>query len=84
MLKCISQDYEALKPRLAKLIEAHEADVKVASGLELRVARLVEEHVTHVDALSELFVAWDETVLGAESAAGRLEKEAAGRERLGL
>ncbi|EKM76228.1 hypothetical protein AGABI1DRAFT_115974 [Agaricus bisporus var. burnettii JB137-S8] len=77
-------DYEALKARLAKLIEEHEADVKLAGELEERVARVVEEHVTWVDALSELFVAWDDTVNSAAGRASRLERAAAGRERRGL
>jgi hypothetical protein len=84
MLNRAGTDYEALRPRLATLIEAHAADVKAADELERRVARLVEEHGREVDALSELFVAWDETVRGAEGAASRLETAAAGRERRGL
>jgi len=37
-----------------------------------------------VDALSELFVAWDNTLLEVASRTNRLEKEAWERQRLGL
>jgi hypothetical protein len=37
-----------------------------------------------VDALSELFVDWDETVTSAESAIKRLERQKEERQRLGL
>ncbi|KAF5362280.1 hypothetical protein D9756_002387 [Leucocoprinus leucothites] len=77
-------DYEALKPRLQKLIKEHEEDARLASDLERRVAKLVERHVNHVDTLSELFVAWDDTLLEAESRANKLEKDARERQRLGL
>ncbi|KAF9447727.1 hypothetical protein P691DRAFT_801916 [Macrolepiota fuliginosa MF-IS2] len=77
-------DYEALKPRLTKLKKEHEEDLRLAAELEKRVAKLVERHVTHVDALSELFVAWDDTLLEAESRTNKLEKDARERHRLGL
>ncbi|KXN84237.1 hypothetical protein AN958_12810 [Leucoagaricus sp. SymC.cos] len=77
-------EYEALRPRLMKLIKEHEEDAKLANELEKRVAKLVERHVTHVDALSELFVAWDDTLLEAESRTNKLEKDAQERQRLGL
>jgi hypothetical protein len=37
-----------------------------------------------VDALSELFVEWDDTLTGAEDNVVRLEREHAERQRLGL
>ena len=40
--------------------------------------------ILQVDALSELFVAWDNTLLEMASRTNRLEKEAWERQRLGL
>ncbi|KAJ7623189.1 hypothetical protein FB45DRAFT_752387 [Roridomyces roridus] len=77
-------DYEALQPRLDALLKAHGEDVERAAALEKRVARLMESHATQVDALSELFVAWDDTLMDAEDKIIRLEKDRNERQRLGL
>ncbi|KIJ20906.1 hypothetical protein PAXINDRAFT_66601 [Paxillus involutus ATCC 200175] len=79
--ECI--DYEALQPRLQALLAAREEDVKLAASLEKRVASLVERHATHVDALSELFVVWDDILTETESKIKRLERDKNERQRLG-
>ncbi|KAJ7116013.1 hypothetical protein C8R44DRAFT_628699 [Mycena epipterygia] len=77
-------DYEALQPRLDALLKAHHEDLELAASLEKRVARLMEGHATQVDALSELFVAWDDTVMDAEDKILRLERDRLERQRLGF
>ncbi|KAJ7504352.1 hypothetical protein B0H11DRAFT_2170527 [Mycena galericulata] len=77
-------DYETLQPRLDSLLKAHRDDLELAASLEKRVARLMESHATQVDALSELFVAWDDTVMDAEDNIMRLERDRLERQRLGL
>ncbi|KAJ7281496.1 hypothetical protein C8J57DRAFT_76989 [Mycena rebaudengoi] len=77
-------DYEALQPRLDALLKAHHEDLELAASLEKRVAKLMEAHATQVDALSELFVAWDETVMDAEDKILRLERDRLERQRLGF
>ncbi|PPQ74334.1 hypothetical protein CVT24_000688 [Panaeolus cyanescens] len=74
---------EQLRPRLDALIKAHAEDLELATSLELRIASLVERHATYVDTLSELFVAWDDTVTEAETRIARMERERAERLRLG-
>jgi len=76
-------DYEALQPRLHALLAAQEQDMTLAASLEKRVATLVKRHATHVDTLSELFVAWDDVVTETESKVRRLERDKEERQRLG-
>jgi len=76
--------YEVLQPRLVKLLKAHQEDIELASSLEKRTAALIERHATQVDALSELFVAWDDTITVAEDKVTKLEREREERRRLGL
>jgi len=75
--------YEALQPRLQALLAAQEEDMKSAASLEKRIAGLVDRHATHVDALSELFVAWDDILTETESKMKRLERDKEERQRLG-
>jgi len=77
-------EYEALQPRLDALLKAHQEDLEIASSLEKRVARLMENHATQVDALSELFVIWDDTLMEVEDKILALERERVERQRLGL
>lgn len=44
----------------------------------------MQKHATSVDTLSELFVAWDDAITGAEDAITLMEKEKEERSRLGL
>ncbi|KAF8892294.1 hypothetical protein BD779DRAFT_105887 [Infundibulicybe gibba] len=74
----------ALQPRLDALIKAHEEDAARALALEKRVTALMERHATHVDALSELFVVWDDTITEAEDRTSKLERERSERRRMGL
>ncbi|EIM86592.1 uncharacterized protein STEHIDRAFT_97258 [Stereum hirsutum FP-91666 SS1] len=76
-------DYEPLKPRLEKLVERHQENAKAASVLERRVASLMHRYASQVDNLSELFVAWDETLQDAEEKVARLERDKEERVRLG-
>ncbi|KAF8159434.1 hypothetical protein B0H34DRAFT_796679 [Crassisporium funariophilum] len=77
-------DHEKLQPRLAALLEAYNEDAKLAASLEERIASLVDRHATYVDALSELFVAWDDTITEAEDKLAIMERERTERLRLGL
>ncbi|KAG9313040.1 hypothetical protein JVU11DRAFT_6480 [Chiua virens] len=76
-------DCETLQPRLHALLEAQEQDMRLAATIEKRVAALVERHATHVDTLSELFVAWDDVLTETESKAKQLERDKEERQRLG-
>ncbi|KAG5353553.1 hypothetical protein J132_06506 [Termitomyces sp. J132] len=76
--------YEELQNRLDKLMAQHRADAELAASLEKRIANLMERNATQVDALSELFVAWDDTITDVEDNITRLEKERRERRRLGL
>ncbi|KAI6113060.1 hypothetical protein F5141DRAFT_1111335 [Pisolithus sp. B1] len=76
-------DHEVLQPRLQRLLAAQEEDLKLAASLEKRIANLVDRHATHVDALSELFVAWDDVLSGAESKVAQLERDKIEKQRLG-
>ncbi|KAJ2918616.1 hypothetical protein MD484_g1800, partial [Candolleomyces efflorescens] len=77
-------DYEQLQPRLDELLRANTADIELAASLERRIANLMQKHATSVDTLSELFVAWDDAITGAEDAIVQLEREKGERRRLGL
>ncbi|KIL69241.1 hypothetical protein M378DRAFT_70192 [Amanita muscaria Koide BX008] len=77
-------EYEKLKPRLETVIATHQENLELAALLEKRIATLVRNHATQVDALSELFVAWDETLTETENKVTTLEREKAERLRLGL
>lgn len=77
-------DYEALKPRLDALLDAYQKDFVLATSLEKRITSIMEQHATHVDALSELFVSWDDALMVAEDKASLVEREREGRRRLGL
>lgn len=68
-------DYEALQPRLQALLAAQEEDRELVAALEKRIAVLVDGHATHVDALSELFVAWDDVLSNTESKIRKLDRE---------
>lgn len=76
-------DYETLQPRLDALLEAHQEDIRLAASLEKRIAALVDRHATHVDALSELFVAWDDVLTETENKVTKLERDREERQRLG-
>ncbi|KAF9565860.1 hypothetical protein CPC08DRAFT_629181 [Agrocybe pediades] len=77
-------DYEKLSPRLEALLKSQEEDAKLAQSLELRISSLVDKHATYIDTLSELFVAWDDTLTETEDKVTRMERDKAERVRLGL
>ncbi|KAI0291668.1 hypothetical protein B0F90DRAFT_1642085 [Multifurca ochricompacta] len=76
-------DYEALQPRLEALLLRHAEDLERATALEKRVARIVRQYALQTDSLSELFVAWDETLRAAEDKVGKMEKVQEERSRHG-
>ncbi|KAF9047079.1 hypothetical protein BDZ89DRAFT_1058139, partial [Hymenopellis radicata] len=76
--------YEALEPRLEALMKAHDEDLAMAAALEQRIASIMDRHATQIDALSELFVAWDDTLTEAEDKVSKSERERDERRRLGL
>ena len=41
-------DYEALRPRLEALLQAHDEDLRMAADLERRVALLMDHYATNV------------------------------------
>ncbi|KAF9499662.1 hypothetical protein BDN71DRAFT_1383799 [Pleurotus eryngii] len=77
-------DHEALRPRLDAVVKAYEEDLERAAALEHRLARLMERNATLVDALSELFVIWDDAITNAEVKVARLEQLKQERKRLGM
>lgn len=77
-------DYEQLQPRLDTLRKSYDENIEHAVRLEKRIAAILERHSTQVDALSELFVAWDDTLTDAEHKITKLEREQAERRRMGL
>ncbi|KAF9474751.1 hypothetical protein BDN70DRAFT_884463 [Pholiota conissans] len=77
-------DYEKLEPRLQALLKAHEEDAEFAAELETRISALVDQHATYVDTLSELFVAWDDTLTETEDKLSRMERDKEKRLRLGF
>ncbi|TDL18889.1 hypothetical protein BD410DRAFT_774448 [Rickenella mellea] len=77
------KDYEALLPRLNKVMKAHEEDLQTAAKLEKRIGGLLKRHATHVDALSELFVEWNDALTEAEDKVSKLEREHEEKRRLG-
>ncbi|TFK73750.1 hypothetical protein BDN72DRAFT_956310 [Pluteus cervinus] len=77
-------DYEQLQPRLETLLSGHQDNVKRADALEQKISSIMERHATHIDALSELFVIWDEALTDVEDRITRLEREKTERIRLGL
>jgi len=76
-------DFEELTPRLDTLLKAQMEDLELAATLEKRIALLMDRHATHVDALSELFVEWDDVITEAEGKVTRLERRHEERQRLG-
>jgi len=78
------EDYEALQPRLDKVIKRHNEDTAKFAALEQRVTTLLEQYATQVDTFSELFVEWSETLAEIEERVSKLEKERTDMERMGL
>ncbi|KIP02989.1 hypothetical protein PHLGIDRAFT_78296 [Phlebiopsis gigantea 11061_1 CR5-6] len=77
-------EYETLQPRLDALMKAHEEDLHKAADLEKRIADIMNRYAANVDTLSELFVAWDDTLRDAELEVARMEREHNQQKRLGL
>ena len=78
------EDYEALQPRLDKILKRHNEDTAKFRALEQRVTTLLDKYATQVDTFSELFVEWSETLVEIEERVSKLEKEKEDRMNLGL
>ncbi|KAI0825436.1 hypothetical protein BC629DRAFT_1447612 [Irpex lacteus] len=76
--------YATLQPRLDKLVEESQECVRRREELERRVAGVMDRWVTTTDTLSQLFVAYDDTLHDAESTVGRLRREREERVKVGL
>jgi len=68
-------EHEPLRPRLEALIKATRQDNLMYRALEERLADFLQRYTTHVSALSELFMHWNDSVTEAEDFMTRLEKE---------
>ncbi|KAG8924312.1 hypothetical protein FRC02_010525 [Tulasnella sp. 418] len=68
-------EHEHLKSRLHSLVRACEQDLATYAMLEERIASLLERYTTQVNALSQLFVSWNDIASQAEDKAIRLERE---------
>ncbi|CAE7104661.1 unnamed protein product [Rhizoctonia solani] len=67
-------DHEPLRPRVDALIQAHLEDLAKFESLEERIGALISDYSSHVDGLSELFVAWDIALGQAEATVTKIEK----------
>ncbi|OCH85254.1 hypothetical protein OBBRIDRAFT_815148 [Obba rivulosa] len=76
-------DCKALEPRLDALMTAHREDLEKAAELEKRIATLMDRYTTQVDTLSDLFVAWDDSIGRAEEQVAKLERDKTERLKLG-
>lgn len=69
-----------LEQRIAKVMNQYANNVRLAL---LLMDLFTDPRDYQTDTLSELFVAWDETIYDAESQVGKLEREREERKRLG-
>lgn len=77
-------DYEALQDRFQAVSKAHDEDMRRAAALEKRIAALVKQHSRRVDAMSELFVDWDDALTQIDHHITKLEREKVEKARLGM
>lgn len=73
-----------LQPRLDAVIAANKADLELVAALEQRITAVMQKHARSVDALSELFVSWDDALTMAEDSIVEIENDKKERRRLGL
>jgi len=76
-------DYKELLPRLEVLRMARQEDLQQAADLERRISAVLRRYTTRVDALSELFVEWNDVLSSAEDKVSKLEREKTEMKRLG-
>ncbi|KAI0683976.1 hypothetical protein BC835DRAFT_1294439 [Cytidiella melzeri] len=77
-------EYRKLQPRLDLLLQASEENRIKHAELEQRIAKVMNQYATTTDTLSELFVAWDDTLYDAESQVAKLHRDREERQKLGL
>ncbi|KAG8853363.1 hypothetical protein FRB96_008153 [Tulasnella sp. 330] len=68
------QEHEALKGRLRLLLEAQAEDLALYDALESRISTILQDYVSHITRLSELFVSWNDIVTEAEERADLLNR----------
>jgi hypothetical protein len=73
----------ALEKRVARIVRQYPMQVCMLLLPTWAQATVTYDCPTQVDSLSELFVAWDETLRVAEDRVGKLEKEQEERSRRG-
>ncbi|KAL5533458.1 hypothetical protein ACEPAF_5234 [Sanghuangporus sanghuang] len=78
------EEYEDLAPRIEALQKAHSEDVATVADIERRIANVLRQYTTHIDALSELFVEWNDVLSAAEDKISRLERDRAEKAKIGL
>ncbi|OCB86574.1 hypothetical protein A7U60_g6470 [Sanghuangporus baumii] len=78
------EEYEDLAPRIEALQKAHSEDVATVADIERRIANVLRQYTTHIDALSELFVEWNDVLSAAEDKISRLERDRAEKAKMGL
>ncbi|KAL5528902.1 hypothetical protein ACEPAG_4876 [Sanghuangporus baumii] len=78
------EEYEDLAPRIEVLQKAHSEDVATVADIERRIANVLRQYTTRIDALSELFVEWNDVLSAAEDKISRLERDRAEKAKMGL
>ncbi|CAE6444191.1 unnamed protein product [Rhizoctonia solani] len=66
--------HEPLRLQVDALIQTHLEDLAKFESLEERIGALISTYSSHVDGLSEIFVAWDIALSQAEATVTKLEK----------
>ncbi|KAF8328841.1 uncharacterized protein EI90DRAFT_3063759 [Cantharellus anzutake] len=77
-------EHEELKPRLAALIRNQVEIDERRKVLDARLSSLMQRYTTHVNALSELFVIWNDLIRDAEEHSVFLLKRRSEKEKLGF
>ncbi|KAI0083480.1 hypothetical protein BDY19DRAFT_900274 [Irpex rosettiformis] len=77
-------EYQKLQPRLEQLLQESEENRRKHDELEQRIAKVMNQYATTTDKLSELFVAWDDTLYDAEGQVAKLHRNHEERQKLGL
>ncbi|KAF8320066.1 hypothetical protein DL93DRAFT_2074393 [Clavulina sp. PMI_390] len=68
-------DYEPLQERMRALAKATQEDEARLAEIERRTTALLQRYSSHVSALSDLFIYWNDSVTDAEDFMTRVEKD---------